>query len=117
MLGETQDDHRKTQRRPTLKGGHIVFNHDRSTFDCTVRNLSRHGAKLQVGSPVGIPDTFDLMLPPHARQPCKVVWRKPARNRRRVRRRPLSANGPPRMAASRIDVPEMTVMASGRPRA
>jgi hypothetical protein len=76
MLGESQDEHRKAQRRPTIKGARIVFNSDRSTFDCTVRNLSRQGAKLQVGSSIGIPDSFDLILPNTARQPCKVVWRK-----------------------------------------
>jgi PilZ domain len=76
MIGETQTEHRKAQRRPTLKGGRIVFNSDRSTFDCTVRNLSRQGAKLQVGSSIGIPDSFDLMLPNTERQACKVVWRK-----------------------------------------
>jgi hypothetical protein len=76
MLGEPQIDHRKVQRRPTLKGGRIVFNRDQSTFDCTVRNLSPEGAKLQVGSSIGIPDSFDLMLPNTARQACTVVWRK-----------------------------------------
>lgn len=77
MLGETQIEHRKAQRRPTLKGGRIVFNRDQSTFDCTVRNLSRQGAKLQVGSSIGIPDNFDLLLPNTTRQPCRVVWRRP----------------------------------------
>ena len=51
MMTEPQTDHRKAQRRHTLKGGRIVFNNGRSTFDCIVRNLSRQ-------------------------QPCKVIWRK-----------------------------------------
>ena len=57
------------------KGGRIVFNAGRSTIDCTVRNLSPRGAKLQVTSVIGIPDTFDLLLDGHARQPCRVAWR------------------------------------------
>ena len=76
MMTEPQTEHRTTQRRPTLKGGHIVFNAGRSTIDCTVRNLSRDGAKLQVASAVGIPDNFDLLLANTTRQPCRVAWRK-----------------------------------------
>lgn len=76
MMSDPQPEHRATQRRTTLKGGRIVFNAGRSTVDCTVRNLSAKGAKLQVASVVGIPDTFDLLLDGHARQPCRVVWRR-----------------------------------------
>ena len=76
MMTEPQTDHRKAQRRHTLKGGRIVFNNGRSTFDCIVRNLSRQGAKLQVGSSVGVPETFELVLPNTHKQPCKVIWRK-----------------------------------------
>jgi len=75
-MTEPQTEHRQTPRRSTLKGGRIVFNSGRSTFDCTVRNLSRQGAKLQVGSSIGIPDSFDLLLPNTHTQPCRVIWRK-----------------------------------------
>jgi hypothetical protein len=75
QLMEMQTEHRDTERRKTLKGGHIVFNAGRSTIDCTVRNLSARGAKLQVTSVVGIPDTFDLILAAHSKQPCRVKWR------------------------------------------
>jgi hypothetical protein len=73
---ETQPENRRTQRRTTLKGARIVFNGGRSTIDCAVRNLSGKGAKLQVSSVVGIPDTFDLILDGHAHQPCHVIWRR-----------------------------------------
>jgi len=76
MLGESQTEQRSAQRRMTLKGGRIAFNNGRSTFDCTVKNLSRQGAKLVVGATIGIPDSFDLVLPNTAKQPCKVIWRK-----------------------------------------
>ena len=75
MLSPTQSENRNTPRRSTLKGGRIVFNAGRSTINATVRNLSAKGAKLQVASVVGIPDTFDLLLDGHSRQPCRVVWR------------------------------------------
>ena len=76
MMTEPEIDNRGAQRRPTLKGGRIVFNGGRSTIDCTVRNLSRDGAKLIVASHIGIPDSFDLLLPNTHRQPCRVAWRK-----------------------------------------
>lgn len=75
MFNSTQTENRNAQRRTTLKGGRIVFNAGRSTIDAHVRNLSAKGAKLQVSSVVGIPDTFDLLLEGHSRQPCRVVWR------------------------------------------
>lgn len=73
---DTDGDKRNAQRRTTLKGGKIVFNAGRSTIDCTVRNLSSAGAKLQVSSVVGIPDTFDLVLDGHSKQPCRIKWRR-----------------------------------------
>ena len=76
MMTEPQTENRAQPRRTTLKGGQIVFNAGRSTIDCTVRNLSRDGAKLLVASVVGIPETFDLLLPNTSRQPCRVAWRK-----------------------------------------
>jgi hypothetical protein len=75
MWTATDNDNRQTQRRKTLKTGRIVFNAGRSTIDAMVRNLSPRGAKLQVSSVVGIPDTFDLLLDGASRQPCRVVWR------------------------------------------
>lgn len=75
MAVTPETEHRSAPRRTTLKGGKIVFNAGRSTIDCTVRNLSRDGAKLMVTSVVGVPETFDLLLPNTHRQPCKVVWR------------------------------------------
>jgi len=45
-----------------------------------VRNLSKAGAALDVGSPVGIPSAFTLMIDGEdAGKPCHVVWRKAKR--------------------------------------
>lgn len=68
-------ERREIFRRTTLKSGQIVFNNLRSTVDCTVRNLTAKGAKLQVISVVGIPDYFELLLNGHGRKPAKVIWR------------------------------------------
>ena len=66
---------RATERRRTLKGGRIIFNGGRSTIDCKVRNLSAQGARLEVPSVVGIPNTFDLQVGGDGLQGCRVAWR------------------------------------------
>jgi len=59
-------------RHETLKA---VFNHAGGT-SCTMRNLSQTGACLQVASPVGIPEAFDLRIDSEVlTHHCKVEWR------------------------------------------
>jgi hypothetical protein len=76
MNSAAEIDHRAVQRHRTLKGGMIVFNHGQSSIDCTVRNLSDRGARLQVTSIMGIPDRFELVLANAPGKPCQVIWRK-----------------------------------------
>jgi hypothetical protein len=69
-------ERRNTGRERTLKGARIAFHHDSSVIDCIVRNRSDSGACLQVASPLGIPDEFDLIADANdARQACRVIWR------------------------------------------
>jgi hypothetical protein len=53
----------------------IVFGAGRSVRPCVVRNVSDTGAKLEVASVAGIPNSFDLVVPGHRPQHCRVVWR------------------------------------------
>lgn len=46
-----------------------------STVSCIVRNVSDSGAKLEVARVNSIPDQFDLVVPGHRPQPCRVIWR------------------------------------------
>ena len=69
------EEKRKTPRQRALKKGRIVFNANRSTMDCIVRNLSEGGAKLTVSSVMGIPDAFELIMSDGARHHCRVEWR------------------------------------------
>ena len=72
------DEHRTVPRHRVLKGGSITFNG--TAFSCTVRNLSKAGAALDVGSPVGIPSAFTLVIDGEdAGKPCHIVWRKEKR--------------------------------------
>jgi len=53
----------------------IAFDGGRSTRPCIIRNVSETGAKLELAKVAGVPETFDLLVPGHAPQPCRVVWR------------------------------------------
>ena len=68
-------DNRDRPRQRILKGGRIDFGV--GTIDCVVRNLSETGAALEVESPVGIPDMFELVIiADRSRRRARVVWRK-----------------------------------------
>ena len=72
------EDVRIAARRRVLKGGSISFGG--GAIDCSVRNLSQTGAALEVESPVGLPETFVLVIEmEQTKRPCRVVWRKAKR--------------------------------------
>ena len=72
------EDNRFRIRHRTLLAGCIAFGG--GAISCTVRNLSESGAALDVTSPIGIPDNFNLIYGPEDRnQRCRVVWRKLSR--------------------------------------
>ena len=46
-------------------------------IDCSVRNLSKTGAALEVASVVGVPTDFSLIIQSdNFNRKCRVVWRK-----------------------------------------
>jgi diguanylate cyclase (GGDEF)-like protein len=58
-----------------LLAGKIVFNFGQSTIGCVVREISEHGAMLQVENPLGVPKHFHLVMPDQGSpRPCKMVW-------------------------------------------
>lgn len=69
-------ERRKTLRARTILGGVISFNKRRSTIDCTVRNLSQQGARVEFINTAILPDAFDLTI---ARREetlrARMVWR------------------------------------------
>ncbi len=75
-MEEPTQERRKAARHRVLKGARIIFKGHGAAIDCTVRNLSDRGACLKVESPIGIPDTFDLVLDNAPVRSCRVTWRK-----------------------------------------
>jgi hypothetical protein len=52
-------EHRRAPRRRVLK--HLTIEFGRSAFACVVRDKSDTGAKLEIPSPIGIPDHEDTL--------------------------------------------------------
>ncbi len=68
-------ERRQTPRLRALKSARIALSRG-GAIDCLVRNRSAAGACLEVASPVGIPDIFDLVVDTdNTAQHCRVAWR------------------------------------------
>jgi hypothetical protein len=64
---------RSEPRHRVFKGGSISF--DGAGIDCTVRNLSDHGAGIEVASARGVPQSFKLAIAAdHFLRRCRLVW-------------------------------------------
>ncbi len=67
-------EHRKSVRHRVFKAGVIEFNRA-GGISCTVRNISDGGACIEVASPIGIPEDFDLHIASDRRTvACRRVW-------------------------------------------
>jgi hypothetical protein len=65
---------RATPRHRVLKRGMLAFSGG-GGLDCTVRNISESGARLDVVNPMGMPDTFMLVIETDQfMRRCRAVW-------------------------------------------
>ena len=67
-------EQRTEPRRRTLKSGTISYNFVVG-IDCLIRNLSGHGACLEIESPAGVPNVFTLKRKDDQHRVCCVAWR------------------------------------------
>lgn len=73
------EEHRRSPRQRVLKSGKIIYGGGSIVVDCTIRNLSATGARLQVPTSVAIPDRFEFAeAAAGTRRPATVVWRRGA---------------------------------------
>lgn len=69
-------ERRSEPRTRAFKRGMVVFNNRYSSAECTIKNESANGAKLQVGQNQTIPNTVEIRhYPDPAYHPARVVWR------------------------------------------
>jgi hypothetical protein len=65
---------RAVPRHRVLKGGTLAFSGG-GGVDCTVRNISSNGARVDISSPVGLPEDFTLVIETdHFIRRCHAVW-------------------------------------------
>ncbi|MCC6946365.1 MAG: PilZ domain-containing protein [Bradyrhizobiaceae bacterium] len=70
-------ERRNSSRKRSFLKGVVYYNNHLSSAECLIRDLSEHGARVQFGSVIGLPDTVELHIP--ARDQiiiCQVRWRK-----------------------------------------
>jgi hypothetical protein len=70
-------ERRTTSRLRSLLRGRVVFNGGNSTLDCTVREISKDGARLEMTEVVTVPDRFDLFIPQkNETYRAAIAWRR-----------------------------------------
>ena len=63
-------------RTRTMLGAQVIFQNRNSTIDCTVRNLSASGARLELTDSVAAPSEFELIVPHKSRSyRARICWR------------------------------------------
>jgi hypothetical protein len=68
------NEKRTAPRHRVLKHGTLAFNGG-GGVDCMVRNISSGGARLDVANPLGLPQSFTLVIQSdHLSRRCRPVW-------------------------------------------
>ena len=69
-------DRRHQRRQRVLKGALVVLGDHLRAFDCTIRNLTEVGAKIDIETTLGIPDEFEIFVQSTNRiAPARTIWR------------------------------------------
>jgi len=77
MVAINPECRRHSKRRRTLKSGRIVFNNRDSMIECVVRNLSSHGALLELPNVTAIPENFELYIDNEAKcHAARTIWKR-----------------------------------------
>ncbi len=67
---------RRSERVRSLLRARILFNNRSSTIDCTIKNISAHGAKIEIAHSMSVPTEFDLEVPQRGRTyRARMMWR------------------------------------------
>lgn len=66
-------ERRTATRQRVFKQGTLAFGG--GGIDCTVRNISSNGARIEIESPIGLPPSFTLVIKAdHFLRRCHPVW-------------------------------------------
>lgn len=71
----TIDDNRHAGRIRSFLRGEIIHSNGASRTECTVRDISETGARVQVPKSVTLPEFFELIIPQKGRhERAKIIW-------------------------------------------
>jgi hypothetical protein len=72
----TNANARGSERMRAFMAARILFNKGMMHVDCTIRNISEGGAKLEISGAVTLPEEFDLVIPQkNQRRRARLCWR------------------------------------------
>ena len=72
-----QPERRKWPRKKSFLKGKVFYNHRHSSIECTVRDFTDYGCRLQFASPISLPDTVELEIPAREQTlTAHIRWRK-----------------------------------------
>ena len=67
---------RQSDRVRAFLRARIIFNNGNSTIDCTIKNVSPTGAKIDLSDTATVPAEFDLEVPQRGKTyRARLVWR------------------------------------------
>jgi hypothetical protein len=68
---------RKLPRRRVLKEGKLLYADGLRVLDCTIRDMSEHGARLLIANTIGLPEAFQLYEKSSGLlYPATIAWRR-----------------------------------------
>jgi hypothetical protein len=74
---DLMDERRQSPRKRSFLKGMVYFNHRRASIECTVRDFSEYGARLQFPAPATLPDAIELEIPAREKiLQAQVRWRR-----------------------------------------
>ena len=72
-----QQERRKWARKKSFLKGTVFYNHRLSSVECTIRDITDYGARLQFPSAVTLPDSVELSIPSRDQTlNAHIRWRK-----------------------------------------
>ena len=76
VAGMTMAEARQDERVRSFLRARILFNNNSSSIECTIKNISASGAKIEMSSGLSVPNEFDLDVPQKGRvYRARLTWR------------------------------------------
>ena len=72
-----QPERRRWPRKRSFLKGTVFYNHRHSSIECTVRDFTDYGCRLEFAAPVTLPDSVELEIPSREQTlTAHIRWRK-----------------------------------------